>query len=650
MFNVEKEEEDNYIIHLDTRNVSFLKMYALLKKLNIKNNKFFLRLYDTDLKNIDPHSNKLTDLQKTKILKECVKNPWYYIREVIRIPVTGGMKKFELHLGNLAELFCMFTNTNFYLMLPRQNYKTISMVVGLVYIFYVLAENYTMTFTNKSDPDAKENLKRFRDIARCQPKWLQQENKEDNDNIKYFYLKNRNNTIKTISPGRDPVAADLAGRGLTTPIIWYDEFDFIKYIETMYMAAGPASSQAAIEAESFGVPHFIGITTTPNNIDTEGGLFGNSVELGACAFTESMYDLNPEELKNYIKHNSDNDFVFISYNYKQLGRDKQWFKEQCRVLLNNKMKIKREVLLERTKSSDDSIFSEEEIESLEAGIVEKKGELFLMDKAYILEMLEILDPSQTVFIGVDVAAGLSRDFCSLVFTNPNTLEPLAVFKNNKMDSELFFNLICEILEIFPLAVLFIERNSLGISLITRLLHSKFKKNIYYSLKETNRDKGIVKPDDFDINSDTKIFGVNTTKESRDVMINDILFPLVSSNPHIFRSKIIVDEIKRLIRNKQGKIEHGPGFHDDNLFAYLIVRYAFYSSIKTVNKFLKNDDDKKEKLSKLNMINYFNRTNIIDKNNLSSQIINREAGNEISRISSGNNIISMITKLNKGQNV
>ena len=73
-------------IHKTTTNKSFLAMHNLLKDLNITNNKFFLRIYDKKLIDIDPFSENLTYEQKARILKEIKINPWYFIREIIRIP------------------------------------------------------------------------------------------------------------------------------------------------------------------------------------------------------------------------------------------------------------------------------------------------------------------------------------------------------------------------------------------------------------------------------------------------------------------------------------------------------------------------------------------------------------------------------------
>lgn len=80
---------DTFYVHLETKNRSFLEMHYYLKNIGIKNNAFMLKLYNTNLIGVDPYDPKLTPYQKAAILKECMDNCWYFIREVVRIPVSG---------------------------------------------------------------------------------------------------------------------------------------------------------------------------------------------------------------------------------------------------------------------------------------------------------------------------------------------------------------------------------------------------------------------------------------------------------------------------------------------------------------------------------------------------------------------------------
>ena len=61
---------------MSTSNKSFLEMHYYLKQKGIKNNRFFLVLYDKDLAGVDPYDPRLSPIMKQKILRECMSNFW----------------------------------------------------------------------------------------------------------------------------------------------------------------------------------------------------------------------------------------------------------------------------------------------------------------------------------------------------------------------------------------------------------------------------------------------------------------------------------------------------------------------------------------------------------------------------------------------
>ena len=97
-----------------TSNKSFIDMAMYLKDRGIQHYEFMLLLLDPDLAGVDPFDPHLSTTMKTKILREVIYNPWYFIREVVRIPQDGkpGGIPFVLHRGNLAMLFCLMLNIN----------------------------------------------------------------------------------------------------------------------------------------------------------------------------------------------------------------------------------------------------------------------------------------------------------------------------------------------------------------------------------------------------------------------------------------------------------------------------------------------------------------------------------------------------------
>jgi hypothetical protein len=72
----------------------------------------------------------------------------------------------------------------------------------------------------------------------------------------------------------------------------------------------------------------------------------------------------------------------------------------------------------------------------------------------------------------------------------------------------------------------------------------------------------------------KFYGVYTGTSSREDMMA-ILFRRMAEYKDDFITKNIITDISRLVRTKSGKIEAGPGFHDDSIMSYLIAMYVYY---------------------------------------------------------------------------
>jgi hypothetical protein len=579
-----KVNYDDYVIHTTTSNKSFIQMFKTLKSLGIENNKFFLRLYDKDLMHVDPLSKRLTHEQKTKVINEIIRNPYYYIREVVRIPAPGANLKFELHRGNLAITWAIFNNINQIVVLPRQRGKTISIAVALSHIYHFGTTNTNMIFSNKSGKDAENNLKRLKDITLLLPDYLKESilSPKDANNIEYIWSYSRNNRILTSGEPRGAEEADKMGRGQTVPEVWYDEYAFLKYNSIIYAAAGPAQSRIAEVAKANGKPHSKIISTTPNNIDVPAGEECYKMIQESAKFIEKMYDWNRNEIDNYIQQNSNNDFIYIEFTWQQLGLTEEWYRKECRVLNNKLLLIRRELDLEWTKSSDNSVFSEEQLDVIgsyhnrDYTIMELKPKFRIfneelnqeetVNRTYFMNVYRPLNPKKTYLVGCDVGGGLGRDNSTMVVVDPEDLMPVAIFKNNKINTSYFTSLIEYVMEeVLPLSIFIIERNNYGLNVIDTLVRTKSKRLFYtYSLQDKDKTKNVTK--------DNIKYGVDTSVKSREIMF-DNLFTLVNEEPHVLGVDDIYNEVRTLEYNKQGKIEHNDISHDDCLLGYLIVRYA-----------------------------------------------------------------------------
>lgn len=563
--------------HLTTKNKSFLNLYYKLKEEGVKNCAFFLKLYNPILRGIDPHEKNLPEAYQAAILREIVQNKWYFIREVIRVPVAGGNIPYELNRGNLAITWCKEKNLNSIAILPRQNGKTLACIIDDIWVYHFGSTNTNFIYSNKSLDLSTENLKRFKNLVECLPKFLQDAMKDpkiDTDNELTIESGKRKNSIKVIASALDPSKAEKLGRGLTAACVLFDEFAFLKYNELIYSSASPAQSQARLEAQKNKKPYGKTIITTPSNLDLDEGSYCKSMIDSAAPFDEAMYDWSDEKVSSYISANSTNDFVHIQFSWKQLGRSQEWYEDQCRGLNNNPFYIKREIDIVWTLANGSSIFREEQLEAIDKYIKDPVGKFFVNELYKFDLYVDNFDTELPWLIGVDVAGGLARDDSAITIVHPVTYEIAGTFRNNNVDTAELTDIMVSLMRFYiPNAVAIPERNSYGKVLIDLLIKvPDIVDRVYWEIKEVQAQEKTKDGKVVASKVKTKIYGVNTDTNSRDKMINDILRYVVENEPEKIIANSIYEDIRNLQMKKTGKIEHREGTKDDGLFSYLVVRY------------------------------------------------------------------------------
>lgn len=622
--------------HYDTKNISFLETYKELKDMGIRNNKFFLKIYDESIKNLDPYDEEnLTVEEKVKIKRECMRNPWYFLREILVIPVSGGISHYQLHRGNLAVTWLLLKNISTLVEMPRQNGKTIGILSILEWIYDFSTKNSEMAFLHKKYDDSKLNLDRLKKLRQGLPKYLLPE-KSLNDVDNLANIRNsRGNTILAKNAAVSEEQADLLGRGNTTPIAYYDEVAFIKYLEKIYTSATPAQMQAALEAEKRGKPHFKVFSTTPGDILTPHGAWckKNLIEKSAI-FDESIYDWSDEKLRDYLDKNSENDMMYVKFNYKQLRRDEKWFRDTCRQLNGDISSINREILLQWNRSTSLSPFRPESIDRLRSFTGEKLSAINIQN-SYLLNVYEVFDWNSKLLIGGDFGGSASKDATAFSIVDPLTLHCVADFNNNKADPITVADIIYELMHnFFPNAIFIPEQNGYSDTIISLLLRTDIANRIYFEYKdkkvETKMENGMKKVEKIKVKS----YGVNTNTNTRQKMMN-IVFDIVENDYENVISPLVIEDIAGLERSKSGKIEHRLDGHDDNLFSYLMTRYVFsygenlarfriYKPLNSIaeeqaNMSARSDEEYTRNISTV-LISNFN-DEIEDEHSLRSEIIN-----------------------------
>ena len=569
------------IYDVKTKNYSFLRVAQYLRKKGIKNNKFMLILYDEGLSGVDPYSDAVANNAELqfRIYREICRNSCYYLREIVRVPADGRDIPYESNIANITMAYLKERNMNVVEILPRQHGKTMSNVVWDSWPLLFITKNANYVYLNKGKNDAVKNLKIFKDIKERLPEWLRknfvEDAKRDIDNQENKLIALRNNTLKVVSPGTDEDHADKQGRGLTVSNIYWDEFSFTKYCDITYQACIPAWKKAAENAKKSGTPYGFIITTTPANLDTEPGMFCYNIIGKSAKWKLELFDFTNEQLDEYLRSNSENNFMFVQYTYKELGRDEAWLKEMIRDCQGDLAKVKREILLEWPKSMESSVFNEDQLEKIYQFVKQPVSRIFV-DGKYPIEFYEMPDLNKNYIISCDVAGGLSRDNSAINIIDPEDFRVVGDFVNNRIDTDSFKKLIIQLMTLYMRnALLVIEKNSYGLNIIQSLMKdAAIEPRMYREEKETLGEKK--QSNGFTVKKKTKTisYGVDTNAQTRKQMF-DLLPEIVETEYDKFVSPNIYRDISNLEKKKTGKIEHSSSGHDDSIMAYLIFRFAVF---------------------------------------------------------------------------
>lgn len=625
---------------MTTSNSSFLEMYHYLKGKGIKNNAFFLVLLDPDLAGIDPRDPRLNLMMKQKVFRECMNNFWYFIREVVRVPEQGGSansgKPYKLHRGNLAMNFCLIHNFNIFEELPRQHGKTIGVVIRILWEFLFGTTNSEMMFINKKHYDSKLNLQRLKEIRAALPDYLRMNDVYSMDgkklkvkeNVETLEHASNGNKIKTLPSARNRIAANSLGRGCTQPRQWYDEYAFMPYNNEVYLSATPAFKTASMNAKRNGAPYGIIITTTPGDLTTSEGEEAFEMKESATKFDEAWYDFTPRHLHELIAKNDSSSFVYIRFTYQQLGSGEDWFRE---IVIDMKKKwdaIRREVLLEWSKASDNSPFKKEDLNVVKALIKEPIRTVMLCG-FYQFNVYENLNPKYPPLIGVDVSGGFKRDSSTITVIDSSTTKVVADMNCNYISTTDLAKVIYELVtKYMNNAVVNIERNGgYGASVLSKLVTTSIKKNLFYEIKDkvieerTNGSNTIRKT------QKTKVYGLDSSKNTRELLMQ-ILRERMEYHKDKFISPILFKELETLEVKKNGRIEHSSTGHDDQVFSYLLALYIWYEGRDVMERWgiqkssIKTDQDLEEAVVQIED-KYENITTDLELTETQSDIINEQ---------------------------
>ena len=568
---------------MNTQNKSFLEMHYYLKAIGIKNNKFHLLLYDRDLANVDPYDPTLPTFIKQKIFLECQRNFWYYVREVVRVQSQGGpYVRYRLDRGNLALNFCFTLNLNIYEEQPRQTGKTVGTNVWFSWVYNFGSRNANMIFLNKKHDDAKRNLNDLKNIIKALPSYLRFDQAfgidgkklKATNTVQYLQHKINFNKIEALPMARNRTSAISLLRGRTVTNCWIDESAFFQYLEESLQNGMPALTTAFRNCKQNGAPHGLCLTSTPGFLTTEEGQYMFDLKNKMTPFSELWYDFSLQKLTETLNANEKSIFVYIRTTYQQLGLSEDWLKERIKEQNQKWTDIRREYLLEWATSSENCPFTQDELRNVERYVRNPIKQIYISN--FLFNIYSEINPREKTLIGVDVAAGYSKDSSAISVTESSTTKLVADFNCNYINPVDLGNVIYTLVTNYlPNSLVTIERNGVGTGTLAQLMKSRIRNNLYYEIKERTIEERL----GFGTKSNkrkqiTKVYGVDNSKDVRERLM-DLLTDRVRDHYDKFISPILLEELKNLELKKTGRIDHSANSHDDGLFSYLYSIYPLY---------------------------------------------------------------------------
>ena len=588
-----------------TSNSSFLLTAQELKTLGIKNWYFMLEIKypSTGVQDLDPYSDELTEVDAGKIIYECKNNPWFFFREVARVPVGGaGNVPPILTRASAAACWCFIHSFDFKLCQPRQTYKSTWCNIILEYMFLFEYRNNTLPMMHLTLERCEKSAELWRDYVMALPKYMNPwYGRAKVPGVKSLKYDEHNTALLLLSQPKNADDARNKLRGLTSAAGMFEEYEYLQHFADVMEGGGPAIISAREIARQYGIRTCIMMLSTPGNLETEEGRAAQNMIDATPRFNEQMYDLPEEEVKKMFEPVEMPDgsirkpisSFYIEFNYKQLRKTEAWVDEQYTIALQSGRidEYKRGVLLQRYRGADAVLFAQQDIDYMISHVREPKHVLFLLNKfnMYIYEHnithfdlhsdTPYFDTQIPYLIGVDVSAGGNGDNTTMIIVNPYTLEIAAELSSPYIGALDLMRLITVVAKLVPRGIFCLETNSIGKAIVDFVQESRLEHRFYHDPKLDMAKNTIQKNEHTSVVAKKKAeekyyIGTYVTPAIRNNMM-DLLKSYVKEYKHLLNSKFLVKDITNLTRFKNGKIAAMDGEHDDMVMAFLHVLYVLH---------------------------------------------------------------------------
>lgn len=584
------------ILDVKTPNRSFVRIAQLYKSMGIKNHAFPLALIQPELQGVDPHSPHLSQDQKVMIALECRSNPWYYFREVVRLPPQASSQPvvFQANRGNIAVFWSFFNHIDCANIQPRQTGKSASTDALMDWLLYIGANNTSITMITKDNDLRKKNVERLKGIRDYLPKYLVSIQNADADNQVELTCNLLGNDYKTGVAQNSEAAANNVGRGLTSPVLHCDEGPFISFINVTLPAALAAGTAARDEAKISGNPYGNIFTTTAGKKDSRDGAFMYDLIHSGAPWSEAFLDArNQKELQEMVRLNGSGrkPLLNITLSHRQLGKTDEWLYDSIANTRGSAEQAERDFLNVWTAGSLSSpltVALNEAIRKSEMDVLfsEISPERYILRWYVPEEEIANRMAEGHYVIGLDTSEAVGRDTIALVMIDVRDLSVVAAGTYNETNLIRFSGYIANLLAKYQNTTLVIEKKSTGQMIIDFLLLKlpslnidPFKRLFNKIVDEARENEQAyrelnlrleVRPEAFYDTRKSRL-GFVTTTENRSLLYTTVLQNAAKKSAQCVRDKTLASEITGLVV-KNGRIDHSASGHDDMVIAWLLAHW------------------------------------------------------------------------------
>lgn len=597
LFLKDYDKYPNAIIDTETHNRSFVRICSLYREMGIRNHLFPLVLMDKSLQGVNPFDHTLTLDTQMRIALECKLNPFYFFREVVRVPAQAGVDPtpLEANRGNIAIFWSFFNHITTILIQPRQTGKSLSVDCLNEYLLNIRCLNTEINLLTKDDTLRAANIRRIKDIDAELPSYLKRRTKHDINNSEEITYKALGNRYRGHLPQKSPKMAYNVGRGLSSPIFQIDEGPFQSNIGISLPAALAAGTAMREKAALNNEPYGTILTTTAGKKDDRDGKFMFNFMSEAATWTEKFFDCeNIEELESTVRKNSRTGKLRINatFSHKQLGKTDEWLKRAIEDTGATGEDADRDYFNVWTSGN---MYSPLPVSTLETIRASQRTETHTsiahigsyLTRWFVDENIKesILSQDQLV-MALDTSDASGGDDISMLLNRVSDFETIAAGTYNETNLIKFAEWLCDWLVKYPNITMIIERKSSGVAIIDYLLlmlptkgidpfRRLFNRVVNDSLPNSDIMREISvpvgrKPHEI-YTRYKKTFGFATSGTgitSRSELYSTTLQNAAKLVGDRIRDTTTINQITALV-NINGRVDHPQGEHDDMVISWIL---------------------------------------------------------------------------------